>query len=76
MPTLSIPIGPATAILQNVVWAMPATSVTVQTTAALESSLEVGGTFTAFTSPVCTGAFVRCPTGNATVTLRRNTVVP
>lgn len=72
--TNEIPIGPTTLILQNVVWAIPAVSCNIQTSAALASSLTVGGTYTAFTSDIVTGCFVKCTTGNATVTLRKNGV--
>jgi hypothetical protein len=70
----SIPIGVQTVLTQNVVYGMPAASVEITTTAALQSSLTEGGTFTAFTSAIVTGCFVKCTTGSATVMLRKNTV--
>lgn len=70
----SIPIGQTVVLTQNVVYGMPAMSVEIETTAALESSLTEGGTFTAFTSAIVTGAFVKCTSGAATVRLRDNNV--
>lgn len=70
----SIPIGVPTTITQNVVYALPSVSVEIATTAALQSSLEEGSGFTAFTSGIVTGIFIRCTSGNATVTLRKNGV--
>ena len=69
-----LPIGPATLILQNVVWAVPGVSCNIQTTAVLQSSLTVAGTYSNFASDIVTGCFVKCITGNATVTLRKNGV--
>ena len=69
----SIPIGVTVVLTQNVVYGMPAMSVEIQTTAALQSSLD-NSTFTAFTSAIVTGAFVKCTSGAATVRLRDNNV--
>lgn len=67
MPIQSISIGPATPILQNVVYALPAKASVLTTSVACEVSLD-GSVWTAFTSGGITGAkFVRCTTGNATV---------
>lgn len=75
MPTTLITVGPQFTMTQNVVYALPGISVEVsQLSAAIQTSLEVGGTFTATTSPILTGAFARCTTGNATITLRKNGV--
>lgn len=70
----SIPIGIATTILQNVEYALPGVSVEIDTSAALQSSILQGGTYTAFTSGIVTGCFIKCTTGDAIVTLRRNCV--
>lgn len=70
---VAIPVGPATVLTQNVVYALPAVSVVIQTTAALESSILEAGPFSAFTTSIATGCFVRCTTGNATVKLKDNT---
>ncbi|MET0787076.1 MAG: hypothetical protein ABWY25_10255 [Paenisporosarcina sp.] len=75
MATTAISIGPQFTMTQNIVFALPGVSVeVVQLSAAIETSLEVAGTFTATTSTILTGAFVRCTTGNATITLRKNGV--
>lgn len=74
MPLESIPIGPSTTLTQNVVYALPAVSCEIITSLALQSSLD-GTNFTAFTSGIVNGAFVRCTTGNAVVTLRKNGVI-
>jgi hypothetical protein len=75
MPTTSIPIGPPFEMLQNVEYALPAVSCFVlSVTAAIQTSLTLGGTYTTTNSPILTGAFVRCATGNATITLRKNGV--
>lgn len=75
MPTESIPIGPQYTLVQNVEYALPSVScVVIQLSAAIETSLQLGGTYTATTSPVLTGGYVRCTTGNATITLRKNGV--
>lgn len=74
--TTSIPIGVQTALLQNVVYAMPTVSCVIQTSSALETSLEVGGTFTAFSTATVVGAFIRCTVTAPLVTLRKDTLVP
>jgi hypothetical protein len=61
-------------MLQNIEYAVPPFSVQIQCSAALESSLSLGGTYTAFTSNLVTGCFVKCTTGNSTVTLQKNGV--
>lgn len=72
---ISIPIGPQFSMTQNIEYALPAVSVEVsQLSAAIQTALQSGGTYTATTSPILTGAFVRCTTGNATITLRKNGV--
>lgn len=68
MPTTVLSIGPAHNILQNVVYALPAKQVIVTTGAACETSVD-GTNWTALTSGSKTGAkFLRCPSGNTTVT--------
>ena len=47
MPTFSIPLGAPTAILQNVIYALPARGSMLQSSVALELSMDVAGTFTA-----------------------------
>jgi hypothetical protein len=70
---VAIPIGPPTVLTQNQVYAVPAQSVTIQSTAALESSLAEAGPFTAFTTAIVTGCFIRCTTASPTVRLFDNT---
>lgn len=71
----SIPVGVQTTLLQNVEYAVPSMSVWVQTTRALQSSAEgIGGAYNAFTSSILTGISVKCTTGDAVVTLRKNGV--
>lgn len=75
MPTAAITIGPQFTMLQNVEYALPTISVmVVQLSAAIETAFALGGTYTATASPILTGAFARCTTGNATITLRKNGV--
>lgn len=73
-PIITIPIGIPTTITQNVEYAVPPFSVNVQTSTALQSALSLGGTYTAFTAGIITGCFVKCTSGNAIVTLRKNGV--
>lgn len=70
----SIPIGVTVVLTQNQEYGMPAMSVEIVTDRALQSSLTEGGTYTAFTSAIVTGAFVKCTSGAATVRLRDNNV--
>lgn len=75
MPVVNaIPVGVTVTILQNVVYALPTVSVEISTTAALESAITEALGFTAFTSGIVNGCFIRCTTGNATVRLRKNGV--
>jgi hypothetical protein len=74
MPTTLVSCGPPTTLTQNQVYAVPAVSCDIQSTIALESALLAVGPWTAFTSALVTGAFIRCTTGNAVVTLRQNAV--
>lgn len=69
---VAIPIGPAVVLTQNTVYALPAVSCIINSTLALESSID-GVSFTAFTSAIATGCFVRCTTGSPTVKLKDNT---
>jgi hypothetical protein len=71
---ISIPCGPPTDILQNVVYALPAKRVRVHSLAAVEISVD-GSAWDALTGGETVGAdagstFLRCPTGNTTVVLR------
>ena len=74
MPTEVIAVGPATAILQNVVYALPARAGRIHSLAVIEISPD-GLTFDALTGAEGVGAdvtsgFVRCPGGNTTVVFR------
>jgi hypothetical protein len=70
-----IPFGPQFSMLQNVAYTLPsADSVQViQVSAAIQTSLD-GSTWTTTNSSILSGIFVRCATGNATITLRKNGV--
>lgn len=73
--TIEIPIGPQFTMTQNVEYALPAVSVEViQLSAAIQTSLTIGGSYTATTSTILTGAAIKCTTGDATITLRKNGV--
>lgn len=66
-------IGPAHAITQNSIYALPARTVRVHALAAVEISVD-GSTWDALTGAEGVGAeagscFLRCPGGNTTVTL-------
>lgn len=66
-------IGPAQAIVQNTVYAMPARTVRVHSLAAVEISVDASS-WDALTNSDTVGAeagscFLRCTTGNTTVTL-------
>ena len=75
MPTTAISIGPPFEMIQNVEYALPAVSCSVlSVTAAIQTSMTIGGTYTTTTSPILTGMFIRCATGNATIILRKNGV--
>ena len=67
MPTELLMIGPMQTITQNVAYAMPAKATTIQSLAAIESSID-GSTWAALTGANTTGVktaarFVRCTTG-------------
>jgi len=67
----SIPIGPATVILQNVQYALPAKLVYLTASVPVEGSNN-GTSWTAMTGADTTGVnagslFVRCPSANALV---------
>ncbi len=73
--TEEIPIGPQFTMLQNVEYALPGVSVEViQLSAAIQTALVAGGSYTATTSTILTGAAAKCTSGNATITLRKNGV--
>lgn len=74
MPQEQVPIGQTVTLTQNQVYALPAVSVEAQTSLQLQTSLQVGSGFANATSNILTGAWVRCTTGNAVVTLRKNGV--
>ena len=72
--TQSIPIGMPVVMTQNVVYALPATQVMVQASAAVDVSSD-GTTWSALTGANTVGAntaaaFIRCTTTNPTVTLK------
>jgi hypothetical protein len=74
MPIQSIPLGPSTLILQNVVYALPAKLCTILSSAAIDGSTD-GSTWSAITGANTVGAstaasFIRCTTGNTTVTCK------
>jgi hypothetical protein len=74
MATTLLTIGPAHAILQNVVYAMPARKVRVHSLAAVEISVD-GAAWDALTNSETVGAeaasgFLRCTTGNTSVILK------
>ncbi len=75
MPQEQVPIGQTVTLTQNQVYALPAVSVEAQTSLQLQTSLQVGAGFANATSTILTGAWVRCATGNAVVTLRKNGVI-
>jgi len=70
--TQALTPGVPTSIAQNVVWALPPNACFVYSSAAIEQSNEVGGSFTAATGANTTGVFlaggfVRCTGGAAIV---------
>lgn len=72
--TTLLTIGPAHAILQNVVYAMPARKVRIHSLAAVEISVD-GSSWDALTGSETVGAeaasgFLRCPGGDTTVILK------
>jgi hypothetical protein len=74
MPTELLTIGPVHAITQNTVYAMPTRKVRVHALAAVEISVD-GTAWDALTGADTVGAeaasaFIRCPGGNTSVTLR------
>jgi hypothetical protein len=73
-PTITIPCGVPTTILQDVEYSVPPVSVWCQTTNALQSSLTLGGTYANFVSGIISGCFIKCAVGSAVVTLRENGV--
>lgn len=72
MPVQSIPIGPVIPILQNVVYALPAKSVSVESGAILQSSILPTGPWNNLVSlnQLVSGCFTRCATGNTSVRIR------
>jgi hypothetical protein len=73
--TLTIPTGVPTAILQNVVYALPAKACIIFSIAAIEISNLVGASFVAEAASATTGlqvsgGFVRCTSANTTVTCK------
>lgn len=75
MPTEVLSLGYPHNILQNVVYAMPAVACRVHALAAVEISVD-GSAWDALTGAETVGAeaasvFLRCPSGNTTVVLKR-----
>lgn len=69
--TQSIPLGPATSITQNVVYALPSRACIIASDAAVDVSQSIGGPFTAYTAGLVTaGSFVRCISGNTVITCK------
>lgn len=76
MPTELLTIGPPTAILQNVAYALPARTVRVHALAAVEISVD-NSAWDTLTGAETVGAeaasaFIRCTTANTTVVLKAN----
>lgn len=74
MPTTLLTMGPTHAILQNVVYAMPGQACEILSSAAVEISLD-GSAWLALTGAntvgvQAAGTFLRCPGGNANITLK------
>ena len=72
MSTQALTIGPVHNLLQNVIYALPARNVRVQSTTAVEVSLSTTTTAFAVLANSTTGAetsaaFVRCTTGATTI---------
>jgi hypothetical protein len=67
--------GVATPILQNIQYGLPATLCFVQSSVAIESSVD-GSAWAALTGAntigvVCAAGFIRCPTANAVVICKK-----
>jgi hypothetical protein len=74
MPTELISIGPPTAMLQNVTYALPARLVHITSSVAIDVSSN-GTAWSALTGANTTGvltsgSFIRCTTGSASVTCK------
>lgn len=73
--TQALQLGLPTAILQNIVYALPARACFVQCTAAVEVSNIIDSGFSTLTNANTIGAetaatWIRCTTGNATITVK------
>jgi len=66
MPTQLLPVGPATTLVQNVTYALPAQLCLVTTSSACETSLD-GSTWVAHTSGNMTGAVFLRSAGVGTI---------
>lgn len=76
MPTMSISPGKLLNMVQNVVYALPCSRTFVKSSAAVEVSDLVGGTFAALAGANTTGIetsslFVRCTGGAATIVCKK-----
>jgi len=75
MPTQLLSLGPPTTLIQNVVYALPAQLCQINASIACEVSSNQS-TWTALANDATTSAgFIRCPTGNAVVTVKSATKV-
>jgi hypothetical protein len=75
MPTEVLRRGVVTAITQNVIYALPASTVYLQAEAAVEVSLQATTNFATLaastTGATTSAAFVRCTTGNTNIIVKR-----
>lgn len=74
MPTELIQIGPATPILQGVVYSIPSIPVEITAGAVVQSSILYTGPFTNISNGLMNGCFIKCVTGNTTVTLKKKVI--
>lgn len=74
MPTELIQIGPATPILQGVVYSIPSIPVEITSGAVVQSSILYTGPFTNISNGLMNGCFIKCVTGNTTVTLKKKVI--
>jgi len=75
MPIYAIPVGVPTSIVQNQVYGLPNKLVFLQSTVAIEGSLDAT-TWTAITGANTTGVnsaarFIRCPTAAAIINCKK-----
>ena len=74
MPQEQIPVGLTVTLVQNQIYALPAVSVEIQTSLAIQSSVSFTSGFQLCTSSILNSGFIRCVAGAAVVTLRKNGV--